>query len=77
MVTLHGFEKEMRTMARISMVQSNEGPFNFYNVDAAVGPGAPNGRTDVLLVQYFLREVFKSVPPGRLGGGGRPSRSAG
>jgi hypothetical protein len=30
-----------------------------YTVDAAVGPGCPNGRHDVLLVQYFLRESFK------------------
>lgn len=30
----------------------------FYNVDQAVGQNAPNRRTDVLLVQFFLRELF-------------------
>jgi hypothetical protein len=44
----------------------------FYNLDQAVGPGAPNQRTDVLLVQFFLRELFKQPdllpdkPPGDL-----------
>src|SRR5262245_22639083 len=47
-------------MARVSLVQTaTQGPKNFYNVDAAVGPGAPNRRDDVLLVQYMLRENFK------------------
>ncbi len=50
-------------MARVSLVQFDDGQArNFYNVHAAVGPGAPNGRNDVLLVQYFLREIFKGVP---------------
>ncbi len=30
----------------------------FYNVDSAVGPGCPNKRTDVMLVQYFLRRLY-------------------
>jgi hypothetical protein len=30
----------------------------FYNLDQPVGLGAPNQRTDVLLVQFFLRELF-------------------
>jgi hypothetical protein len=29
-----------------------------YNIDQAVGPGAPNRRTDVMLVQFFLREIY-------------------
>jgi hypothetical protein len=42
----------------------------FYNLDQTVGPGAPNQRSDVLLVQYFLRELFNhpdlraDKPPG-------------
>src|SRR5262249_563233 len=49
-------------MAKIGLVQTNDGPRNFYSVEAAVGPGAQNGKTDVLLVQYFLREIFRGVP---------------
>lgn len=30
----------------------------FYNLELAVGPGAPNQRADVMLVQYFLRELY-------------------
>ena len=30
----------------------------FYNVEQAVGPAAPNQRTDVMLVQFFLRELY-------------------
>ena len=30
----------------------------FYNVHAAVGPGAPNRRDDVLLVQHLLRQIY-------------------
>ena len=49
-------------MARVSLVQWDDGqPRNFYNVNTAVGKGAPNRRDDVLLVQYFLREIFKGV----------------
>src|SRR5258708_10661984 len=36
----------------------------FYNVDVAVGRGAPNSSpSDVLLVQYFLSLIGKNVPP--------------
>ena len=44
----------------------------FYNLDQAVGPRAPNQRADVLLVQFFLRELFRQPdllpdkPPGDL-----------
>lgn len=49
-------------MPRTSLVQTaTQGPRLFYNVDKAVGPGAPNLRPDVLLVQYFLREIFKKT----------------
>jgi hypothetical protein len=47
-------------MAKISLVQTKRGPRNYYDVNAAVGPGALNRRDDVLLVQYFLHENFKS-----------------
>lgn len=30
----------------------------FYNIDSAVGPGCPNKRTDVMLVQFFLRQIY-------------------
>jgi hypothetical protein len=36
-------------------------PLFFYNVHAAVGPGAPNRRDDVLLVQYFLHVIFHNT----------------
>ena len=37
----------------------------FYNIDAAVGRGAPNSsQSDVLLVQFFLSVIGKNVPPG-------------
>ena len=50
-------------MARVSLIQFNLGPSGiFYNVDTSVGPGRPNRRDDVLLVQYFMRESFKGVP---------------
>jgi hypothetical protein len=32
-----------------------------YDVDAAVGPGASNRRDDVLLVQFFLFELYSEV----------------
>ena len=39
----------------------------FYNVDDAVGPGCPNKRSDVMLVQFFLHEIFNhpSLKPNR------------
>jgi hypothetical protein len=46
-------------MAKIGLVYLSDGPYLFYNVESAVGPGAVNRRSDVLLVQYFLREIFK------------------
>lgn len=49
-------------MAKVSTVRFIEGRFLMYAVDAAVGPGRPNKRADVLLVQYFLREIFKGFP---------------
>jgi len=43
-------------MARITLLPpgSRDRDNFFYNVDAAVGPGCPNKRDDVLLVQYFM-----------------------
>ena len=49
-------------MAKVSLVRFIDGRFLMYTVDAAVGPGGPNNREDVLLVQYFLREIFKGFP---------------
>ena len=47
-------------MARVSLVQTSQGPRNFYNVDGPVGPGGLNKREDVLLVQYFLNAAFET-----------------
>jgi hypothetical protein len=47
-------------MAGIDVVNTNAGKLLFYNVDAAVGKGCQNGRSDVLLVQYLLREGCKA-----------------
>jgi hypothetical protein len=33
--------------------------FPFYNLDEAVGPKAPNRTADVMLVQFFLRELAR------------------
>ena len=30
----------------------------FYNIDSAVGPGCPNKPTDVMLVQFFLHQIY-------------------
>jgi hypothetical protein len=39
--------------------------FPFYNLDEAVGPKAPNRQADVMLVQFFLRELAQdqSIAP--------------
>lgn len=49
-------------MATIDLVRDPKNSYIFYDVDKAVGPGAPNTRGDAMLVQYFLREIFKGVP---------------
>jgi len=42
-------------MAKVSLVQTSQGPLNFYNVDGPVGPGGLNRRDDVLLLgEHFL-----------------------
>lgn len=41
-------------MARVTLFPPGTGVPFFYNIDSAVGPGCPNHREDVLLVQYFL-----------------------
>jgi hypothetical protein len=46
-------------MARIDILRGNVENYLFYNVDAAVGKGCPNQRTDVLLVQYLLKENMR------------------
>lgn len=32
--------------------------YPFYNLDRAVGPGCPNANTDVMLVQFFLHQIY-------------------
>jgi hypothetical protein len=41
-------------MARVTLFPPGVGVPYFYNVDSPVGPGCPNQRNDVLLVQYLL-----------------------
>lgn len=43
-------------MANIDLIRGQKGNFLFYNIDAAVGDRGLNERTDVLLVQYLLKE---------------------
>lgn len=68
-------------MARLDIVHVAEGRYPhkiFYNVDAAVGKGCPNQRTDVLLVQYLLREGCKAPHIAQIqeGAGFKPSEIA-
>ena len=50
-------------MAKISIIKWPGGhPRIIYSVETAVGKSAINNRNDVLLVQYFLREIFKGLP---------------
>jgi hypothetical protein len=51
-------------MARVMLTRDPELPL-FYNVDRAVGPGCPNSRDDVLLVQYLMKAVFDNMPEKR------------
>lgn len=47
-------------MARVSIFwHAGAGALYYYNLEAGVGQGRPNQRSDVLLVQYFLREAVK------------------
>ena len=48
-------------MATVSLLQFADQRALIYNINSAVGPGAPNRRDDVFLVQYFLREAFKGL----------------
>jgi hypothetical protein len=48
-------------MAKVVLIRTSSGPRLLYGVDGAVGPGGPNQKSDVLLVQYFLREIFKGT----------------
>jgi len=54
-------------MVRVMLTQDPELPL-FYNVDRAVGPGCPNARDDVLLVQYLMKTVFDNLPQKRPSG---------
>ena len=49
-------------MAKVALLRSTSARHLIYSVDEGVGPGRPNRRSDVLLVQYFLRESFKGTP---------------
>ncbi len=44
-------------MARVSLIRLKTNDPYVYNIDDSVGPGAPNRRDDVLLVQYFLKSI--------------------
>ncbi len=48
-------------MAGVGLASVGDETQLYYTVDAAVGPGCPNRRDDVLLVQYFLRAIFQGV----------------
>jgi hypothetical protein len=49
-------------MARVKLPSSAKTDESVvYTVSKEVGPGCPNHRDDVLLVQYFLREVPKHI----------------
>ena len=57
-------------MARVVLYSKNGAPI--FVVDAAVGPGCPNARPDVLLVQFYLRAIMVDAgsekayqPPGQ------------
>ena len=48
-------------MANVDMLYlASQGHVLIYDIDAAVGPGAPNKRDDILLLQYLMREVPRS-----------------
>lgn len=47
-------------MAKVALINFSSGRKLVYSVDGAVGPGTSNQTSDVLLVQYFLREAFKT-----------------
>jgi hypothetical protein len=47
-------------MARIDFIRSSTESWLFYNLEAAVGQGCANQRSDVLLVQYLLKEGCKA-----------------
>ena len=44
-------------MARVDLLHGRQLHHLVYNIDAAVGKGAPNRRDDVLLVQYLLKNA--------------------
>jgi len=61
-------------MAHITLANGFGAEQYFYNVGETVGPGAPNRRIDVLLVQFFLKVIIDNPqtfnrpmppPPGR------------
>jgi hypothetical protein len=62
-------------MARVYLVSNHSRLKLSYTVDAAVGPGCPNRRDDVLLVQFLLRVAMEDIP-GRPGSGYRPPGQA-
>jgi hypothetical protein len=53
-------------MACVHILKSKpQGRMLYYNLEGSVGPGCLNRPSDLLLVQYFLREAFKGgKPPG-------------
>jgi len=50
-------------MPRVYQIKSSTPQFKVaYTIDQAVGPGCPNQRDDVLLVQHLLRIAWNSAP---------------
>lgn len=54
-------------MARVDVFFTNIGtPIHYYGIERSVGPRSTNERTDVLLVQFFLKttvSLWKGVAP--------------
>ena len=54
---------DMTNFFRTSKFNPHEELYPFlYNVDMAVGPGAPNRYDDVMLVQYFMNRILPKLP---------------
>lgn len=54
----HGPAPSANRPTGVGLAQSADGERCYYAIGHAVGPGGRNQRTDVMLVQYFLREIF-------------------
>ena len=52
-------------MPRVMQIKNSGTVTLAYTVDSAVGPGCPNQRPEVLLVQHLLRLAWNDVPTSR------------